>query len=82
MKIPFVSFLPMERELDNDLRGAFDRVFTRSGYIGGVEDEAFDREYNVKGRWYQDHMLKYSDVEMDAMRLYKDRNCVWFAYYK
>ena len=28
MKIPFVSFLPMERELDKDLRNAFERVYT------------------------------------------------------
>ena len=40
MKIPFVSFVPMEKELNDDLRGAFDRVFTRSWYIEGVEDEA------------------------------------------
>ena len=39
MKIPFVTFLPMERELNNDIRSAFDRVFTRSWYIEGVEDE-------------------------------------------
>ena len=45
MKIPFVSFLPMERELDNDLRGAFDRVYTRSWYIEGVEDEAFEKAF-------------------------------------
>lgn len=45
MKIPFVSFLPMERELNDDLRGAFDRVFTRSWYIEGVEDEAFEKAY-------------------------------------
>ena len=45
MKIPFVTFLPMERELNNDLRGAFDRVFTRSWYIGGVEDEAFEKAF-------------------------------------
>ena len=45
MKIPFVSFLPMERELNNDLRSAFDRVFTRSWYIGGVEDEAFEKAF-------------------------------------
>lgn len=42
MKIPFVSFLPMENELNDDLRSAFDRVFTRSWYIEGVEDEAFE----------------------------------------
>lgn len=45
MKIPFVTFLPMEKELDADLRGAFDRVFTRSWYIGGTEDEAFEKAF-------------------------------------
>ena len=45
MKIPFVSFLPMEKELNDDLRGAFDRVFTRSWYIEGVEDEAFEKAF-------------------------------------
>ncbi len=45
MKIPFVSFLPMEKELNDDLRSAFDRVFTRSWYIGGVEDEAFEKSF-------------------------------------
>lgn len=42
MKIPFVSFLPMEQELDIELRSAFERVFNRSWYIGGVEDENFE----------------------------------------
>ncbi len=45
MRVPFVSFLPMERELDSDLRNAFDRVFTRSWYIGGVEDEGFEKAF-------------------------------------
>ena len=45
MKIPFVTFLPMEKELNDDLRGAFDRVFTRSWYIEGVEDEAFEKAF-------------------------------------
>lgn len=45
MKVPFVSFLPMESELDKDLRGAFDRVFTRSWYIEGAEDEAFEKDF-------------------------------------
>ena len=45
MKIPFSSFLPMERELEQDLRGAFDRVFRRSWYIGGAEDEAFEQAF-------------------------------------
>lgn len=45
MKIPFVTFLPMERELDKELRGAFDRIYTRSWYIEGVEDEAFEKAF-------------------------------------
>ena len=45
MKIPFVSFLPMEHELDKDLRAAFERVYTRSWYIEGVEDEAFENAF-------------------------------------
>lgn len=45
MKVPFVSFLPMERELDSDLRAAFDRVFTRSWYIDGEEDKAFEKAF-------------------------------------
>lgn len=44
-KVPFVSFLPMERELDQDLRAAFERVYTRSRYIGGVEDEEFEKAF-------------------------------------
>ena len=45
MKIPFVSFLHMEKELRNDIYDAFDRVFTRSWYIEGVEDEAFEQAF-------------------------------------
>ena len=45
MRIPFVSFLPMEKELNDDLRGAFDRVFARSWYIDGVEDSAFEKSF-------------------------------------
>lgn len=35
MKIPFVTFLPLEQELDKGLRAAFERVYTRSWYIEG-----------------------------------------------
>ena len=45
MKVPFVSFLPMERELEKELKAAFDRVFTRSWYIEGVEDETFEKAF-------------------------------------
>ena len=45
MKIPLVSFLPMEKELNDNLRNAFDRVFNRSWYIEGVEDKAFEKAF-------------------------------------
>lgn len=45
MNIPFVTFKPMEAELDKELREAFDRVYTRSWYIEGVEDEAFEKSF-------------------------------------
>lgn len=45
MMIPFVSFLPMETELNDDIREAFDRVFKASWYISGREDELFEKAF-------------------------------------
>lgn len=45
MKIPFVSFLPMEKELNEDFRKAFERVLNSSWYIEGKEDETFERDF-------------------------------------
>lgn len=45
MKVPFSSFLPMERELETDLRAAFERVFGASWYIEGKEDAAFEKAF-------------------------------------
>ena len=45
MKIPFVSFRPMEKELDKELRVAFARVYERSWYIEGEEDEEFEKNF-------------------------------------
>ncbi len=45
MKIPFVSFVPMEEELNQEIRDAFERVFSRSWYIEGKEDIAFESEF-------------------------------------
>lgn len=45
MKIPFVSFKPMEKELDKELRNAFERVYTRSWYIEGQEDKNFEKAF-------------------------------------
>ena len=45
MNIPFVSFKPMEKELDSELREAFDSVYTNSWYIKGEKDLAFERAF-------------------------------------
>lgn len=45
MKVPFVTLLPIEKELNNDLRSAFDRVFTSSWYIKGLEVKAFENAF-------------------------------------
>ena len=41
MTVPFVSFRPLEKELDSELRAAFERVYSRSWYILGDETEAY-----------------------------------------
>lgn len=45
MTVPFVTFRPLEKELDVPLREAFDRVLTRSWYIDGQEDKAFEAAF-------------------------------------
>jgi dTDP-4-amino-4,6-dideoxygalactose transaminase len=35
----------LEKELDNDLRSAFERVYTRSWYIEGKEDSEFEKAF-------------------------------------
>lgn len=45
MKVPFVSFLPLEHELDTQIRNAFERVYTNSWYIEGEEDAAFEAAF-------------------------------------
>ena len=45
MKIPFVSFVPLEKEIYSEIHAAFERVFNRSWYIEGVEDESFESEF-------------------------------------
>lgn len=45
MKIPFVSFLPIEHELDTELRSAFERVYKNSWYILGKENEQFEKSF-------------------------------------
>lgn len=45
-KVPFVSFLPMEYELKEELQGAFDRVLKRSWYIDGEENKKFEQDFS------------------------------------
>ena len=45
MKVPFVTFKPLEKELDQKLRNAFERVYSSSWYIEGKEDEAFEKSF-------------------------------------
>lgn len=45
MQVPFVSFRPMEQELNRDLHAAFDRVLDNSWYIDGKEDAAFEKAF-------------------------------------
>ena len=45
MNVPFVSFKPMEQELNKELRAAFERVFESSWYIDGNEDKSFESSF-------------------------------------
>lgn len=45
MEVPFVSFLPLEKKLDNELKQAFERVYKSSWYIEGLEDKSFEEEF-------------------------------------
>lgn len=44
-QISFVSFRPMERELDRELHEAFTRVLSNSWYIDGQEDKRFEKSF-------------------------------------
>lgn len=43
--IPFVTFRPMEKELDTELRQAFNDVLDNSWYIRGIKDKEFEKAY-------------------------------------
>lgn len=45
MNIPFVSFLPQEYELKEELESAFQRVLQHSWYIEGEEDARFEQAF-------------------------------------
>lgn len=66
MNVPFVSFKPLEKELDGDLRAAFERVYESSWYIGGKEDEAFETAF---ARWCQVNYCVGVGNGLDALML-------------
>lgn len=45
MKVPFVTFKPLEEELSQEIKEAFLRVFDRSWYIEGKESTTFEKEF-------------------------------------
>lgn len=45
LEVPFASFKPMERELNQELRDAFERVLLHSRYIEGEEDRRFEKAF-------------------------------------
>jgi len=45
MNVPFVSFKPMENELNAELQAAFQRVLTNSWYIEGNEMKNFEKKF-------------------------------------
>lgn len=46
MKVPFVTLKPLEKELDKQLKMAFERVLDASFYIHGGEDTAFEKAFS------------------------------------
>lgn len=46
MNVPFVSFKPLEKELNKEILKAFERVFEKSWYIGGEENLFFENEFS------------------------------------
>lgn len=44
-EIPFSSFLPMERELESEIKESFERVFKRSWYVEGEEGKKFEKDF-------------------------------------
>lgn len=45
MRVPFVTFKPLEEELNEQIKEAFLRIFERSWYIDGEEGRKFEEEF-------------------------------------
>ena len=82
MNVPFVSFKPLEKELDTELRAAFNRVYENSWYIDGKEvfrrgNDRFHRPLHVTF----DCEIMYSWVgEPDKGGLPQVFSIDWFKY--
>lgn len=46
LTVPFMSFRPLEKELDKSIRESFERVYNRSWYIEGEEDKKFEKSFS------------------------------------
>ena len=46
MTVPFVSFQPLEREIEHDLLNSFERVLNNSWYIDGIEKKEFEKAFS------------------------------------
>lgn len=45
MKVPFVSFEPMHREIKNEILSKFKEVYEKNWFIHGTEMESFEKEF-------------------------------------
>ena len=45
MKVEFNSFIPLENKIKNEINIAFQRVYSNSWYVRGVENEKFEKEF-------------------------------------
>ena len=45
MKIPFVSFAPMQKELKNEMLNKFEEMYDKAYYIQGNEYDKFQKQF-------------------------------------
>ena len=58
MNVPFVSSKPLEKELDAQLRSAFDRVLTNSWYIDGKDTAEVTLDKPNEGLYIANNMWR------------------------
>lgn len=45
MKVPFVSFVPMHKEIEDEILNKFKEVYEKNWFINGIEVELFEKEF-------------------------------------